>query len=86
MFWNYRVIKTKHKSEQHSYETYAIYEVYYDSDEEIEAISEKELCPFGESVEELKRDFELMKKAFDKDVLDYEQVCNKFNKQDVDEM
>ncbi len=66
MSWNYRVIR--HKNDQE--EWFNIHEVYYRNDKPV-SITENSCAPFGSSKEELRADFELMLKAFDKEVLDY---------------
>ena len=72
MSWNYRIIKTITNGvfgTEHI--SYAIHEVYYDKDGNPNACSQNAIAPYGEdSVDSLKADFELMKKAFEKPVLD----------------
>lgn len=62
MTWNYRVCI----SESGSYE---IHEVYYDSLDRPEYRTEKRVSPYGESLTELKSEFEMMRAAFDKPTL-----------------
>ena len=61
MTWNYRVVKDKDG-------IFGLKEVY-SSNDQIEGTTEKFMSPFGTSMEELRADFELMKKAFDKPIL-----------------
>ena len=65
MTWNYRILKKGN--------TYGIHEVYYDAE------GRPELCSMNaptlegfESLEDLVGDFALLKKAFDKPVLNYD--------------
>jgi hypothetical protein len=68
MTWNYRVVR--HVGAD-SNQSYAFHEVYY-RDEVVQTISEESVCPSAETIEELMADFERMKEAFDKPVLDFE--------------
>jgi hypothetical protein len=70
MSWNYRVLKHVAREE----EWYQIHEVYYNEDGSIMACSEHSCTPFGETVEELKADFELMAGAFERPVIPYEEI------------
>lgn len=70
MTWNYRVIK----QEQPEGTAFAIYEVYYDEQDNIQFISNDPQNPFGETIEELRGDLEYMLQALDKPVLDMEEV------------
>ena len=67
MDWNYRVVRHTDPSGR---EWYAFHEVYY-RDGKIATITEEPICPSAETIEELKADFERMKEAFDKPVLDF---------------
>ncbi len=64
MFWNYRVLKREG--------TYGIYEVYYDEKGIPRYCSEDPIKIEEESVDELVDVFYLIKKAFQKTVLYYE--------------
>ena len=66
--WNYRIVKTKGSL----YDEYEIREVFYDEIGNPTFCIDEPSCPYGETIEELKEDYELMKKAFDKPVLNYE--------------
>lgn len=76
MSWNYRVVRqiTEIKVDGISgYETqFGIHEAYYEEDKTCSAISEARMGPFGETLQELISDHELMAKAFTKPVLDWE--------------
>lgn len=65
--WNYRVVKTI----AHGITSYQVHEVYYTDDKPI-AVTESSIAAYGETVDELKADFELIMKAFDAPVLNYE--------------
>lgn len=60
--WNYRVCITDDGS-------YEIHEVYYDSLDRPEYRTDRRVSPWGQSLTELKKEFEMMKAAFDKPVL-----------------
>lgn len=64
MSWNYRVLQNEN--------SVAIYEVYYDENGDPRSCTMSPVSPIGEDVEGLKKDLEMMKQAFDKPVLDYE--------------
>ena len=49
--------------------SYEIHEVYYDSLGRPEYRTEKRVSPYGESLTELKSEFEMMRAAFDKPAL-----------------
>jgi hypothetical protein len=66
--WNYRLIR---RQTEHG-ESFAVHEVYYDSQGEPRSCTKFPVSASGEDVEGLKKDFEKMKQAFDKPVLDYE--------------
>ncbi len=53
-------------------EIFAIHEVYYNEDGECDLVTVDPCCPQGETLEELKQDFELYQKALEKPVLNYE--------------
>ncbi len=68
MTWNYRIMKRKI---DHSTYEFGIYEVYYDDNGIIKGCTENSLTPTTESLDDLKFELELMKEAFDKEVLDF---------------
>ncbi len=53
MTWSYRIVK---RQGQEGPEAYAIYEVYYNEQGEIEAMTASPAFPAGETPEELRRD------------------------------
>ena len=67
--WNYRIVK-------HEYHDgvilYRIYKVFYNEKGKVEKWTRAVVCSYGESLEELKNDFELYRYAFSKAILDYE--------------
>lgn len=75
MTWNYRIIShppygvAGNEGER----TYQIHEVYID-DGKIIGFTEKGMQPFGESMDELRQDFEYMQAAFTKPVLRVEDL------------
>lgn len=64
MTWSYRIVKKDG--------FYSIHEVYYDSKNKPEKVTEDEVAPTGETLQELKRDFKFYKKAFLSSPLDYD--------------
>ena len=72
MSWNYRVIKrTFKKLSQEELFFYYIHEAYYDKENRVNSISLNPLEPHGDTVEDLKKDLELMLEAFNKPILDF---------------
>ena len=72
--WNYRVVRT----EEEQYDSYQLYEVYYDDDGKIEGMTENAMQPYGESVEELQNDLEYMMEALKQPVLDMKELEKQF--------
>lgn len=73
--WNYRMVKVTYPAPKslglEEPETgYEIREVYYNEDESIYAMSKDGMAPWGDTVEELKENIELMKEAFNAPVID----------------
>lgn len=68
MNWNYRVMKREISEDVFEY---GIYEVYYDDDGAVSSWTENSMTPTVDSPEGLREELEIMKKAFDLDVLDY---------------
>lgn len=66
MYWNYRVVATTHPND---YVEYAIHEVYYTEEDELYLYTEEPVGFVGESVEELKRAYEMAAEAFNAPVL-----------------
>jgi len=66
--WNYRLIR---RQTEHG-EKIAIHEVYYNSQDEPRSCTKNPVPVAGEDIEVLKKDVEMMKQAFEKPVLDYE--------------
>ena len=66
MTWNYRVIEDKGK--------FRIHEVYYNDAGEITAISEDQIAPEGETLEELKNDLEYYFAALKNPVLKKDEI------------
>lgn len=71
MSWNYRIVRRVHKIGDAEQIAYGIYEAYYNQAGNPDGITENPVDPYGEDLTELIGSFELMKKAFDKPVLDY---------------
>ena len=69
MSWNYRVMK--HTDGMG--EWYFLHEVYYDKGKVVNC-TENPIAPFGETPKELQQNLDLMKKAFDKPTLSYEDM------------
>jgi len=76
MSWNYRVMKKHYKDEIE----FAIYEVYYDEEDNIKYWSAEPQFPHGQTIREMKRAFASYQKAFDKPVLDYDEMEKKRRK------
>ena len=76
MTWNYRVVKRTFTNKDGSTEDrFAVHEVYYDDNDPPKAetmISLDPTYPSGDSVGELRRDFEYYQRALDKPVLIWE--------------
>ena len=53
---------------------YGVVETYYNDDGEIALTSENFIEPYGETLEELKTSFNMMKEAFDKPVIDLDNI------------
>ena len=53
---------------------YGVVETYYNDENEIAFTSAEFQAPYGETLEELKSSFEMMKEAFDKPVLDLNNI------------
>jgi hypothetical protein len=68
MSWNYRITKHTDKGE----EWYGIHEVYYDKDDKPEMISENPIAAHGLTVDEIKSDLDMMRSAFVKPIVNYE--------------
>jgi len=75
--WNYRVM-VKDGS-------YAVHEVFYDDEGNVEAWAEDPVYPRGQSVEELAEDFDLYRLALDKPPLDYQALQAEAASRRVDE-
>ena len=68
MSWNYRITKHEDKGE----EWYGIHEVYYDKDGDPDMISENPIAAHGLTVDEIRSDLDMMRQAFDKPVVNYD--------------
>ena len=80
MSWNYRVackkleVKIDLSNDVYEESCFGIVETYYNDEGEITFISESFQEPYGETLEELKRSFDKMKEAFDKEFLDLDTI------------
>jgi hypothetical protein len=74
MTWNYRVLsRTKYNGlRKEEYQELGVHEVYYDDEGNPTSCSVDPITPWGFSFVELRKDFELMRRAFEKPVLRYE--------------
>ena len=81
MLWNYRICTKKLVSdvcdmdtgkvlETYTEDQFGICEVYYNDEGDITFTSENFIEPYGETLEELKANFDDMQKAFELPVLD----------------
>ena len=77
MSWNYRIIK-RYQDVRYGQGKrdwfYGVYEVYYNKDGKITAISEEPIAPVGNHFEELRGEVSKMMSAFGKPILDYDQI------------
>ena len=85
MSWNYRICRKKLVSdvcdldtgkvlETYTEDQFGICEVYYNDKGDIAFTSENFIEPYGETLEELKANFDDMKKAFELPVLDLDNI------------
>ena len=85
MSWNYRVCRKKLVSdvcdldtgevlETYKEDQFGICEVYYNDEGESSFTSENFIEPYGETLEEIKANFDDMKKAFELPVLDLDNI------------
>ena len=86
MYWNYRVGFRKEcysivDNNDHSKvvdvleeNCYGIVECYYNEKGGVKFTTKRFIEPYGETLEELKSSFEMMKEAFDKSVLDLDNI------------
>ena len=70
MNWNYRVMKREVSKGEFEF---GIYEVYYNEDSTIKGYTQDSIVPVVDSADGLKHELGIMLKAFDKDVLNYEE-------------
>lgn len=73
MSWNYRVVRHKYDATSES-DWYAIHEVYYDAGGDIHMWAPEPHWPMGNDAEDLLGEMELMRQAFDKPVLNEEDM------------
>lgn len=69
--WDYRIMRRVENGEP----VFGIHEVFYDDDGRVERWTESPVAPDGEgaaSLDELRRDFEAQRRAFDLPPLDFE--------------
>ena len=83
MTWNYRLCKSTYKDNDYDEVSYEIKEAYYNKAGQVWAVTENRAGVFGETVEEAKRCLEMMKRAFEEDVLDMDTFV--FAKADFEE-
>lgn len=80
MSWNYRVGYKKLKvdidlsNDVYEEDCFGICEVYYNDKGEITFTSENFQEPYGETLEELKTSFNMMQEAFNKPVIDLDNI------------
>lgn len=69
MTWNYRVIRRRFPKENQ----YTIHEVFYnDATGKPDGMTEDEVSPSGESLDEFRKSMEMYQRAIELPVLDYE--------------
>ena len=80
MTWNYRVackkleVKIDLSNDVYEEDCFGIVEAYYNDQGEIYATTERFIEPYGETLEELKRNLETIQKAFNLPVLDLDNI------------
>ena len=80
MTWNYRVackkleVKIDLSNDVYEESCFGIVETYYNDEGEITFISESFQEPYGETLEDLKTSFNMMKEAFELPVLDLDNI------------
>lgn len=70
MVWNYRVVKRT----VDDYTFFAVYEVYYDDQVDPVAVTETPVYPQGDDLDDLRLDFEMYSQAFNRPVLDWDEI------------
>ncbi len=71
MTWRYQIMRHKYETPGINGEySFQIHEVYLDDNGEVDTWTEDGMEPFGESPEELRECYDMMKEAFDMPVLD----------------
>lgn len=82
-YWNYRIYKKDYVDlSGQNVREYGIVEVYYTGDK-VEGYTADFITPWGETLEELKGSFELMSKAFNAAVMDFNDLNPKPKKEKV---
>lgn len=75
MSWNYRIIhKVTYSRAFGPMHEYSVHEVYYHHDGSIRSWTEKPVSPFGETMEELRDDFEKHQRALFEPVLELDEI------------
>ena len=80
MSWNYRLgykkleVKIDLSNDVYEEDCFGIVETYYNDKGEIAFTSENFIEPYGETLEDLKANFDDMKKAFELPVLDLDNI------------
>lgn len=80
MIWDYRIgkkvltCKVDCSNDVYEEDCYGIVEAYYNDKGEVTFTTERFVNPYGETLEELKSSFEMMKEAFDKPALDLDNI------------
>ena len=70
--WNYRVVRTPDETWGAGEFEYGIHEAHYNSDEEVIAVTETPVAVSSNSLEDLRRVFELMALALEKPVIAFD--------------
>jgi hypothetical protein len=65
MHWNYRIVQDNNGGD----DWYSLREVYYRKDNKPWAWTEEPMEPMGDTIDELRGDFEAMKEAFERPML-----------------
>jgi hypothetical protein len=72
MTWNHRVVKKTHTTGEISY---GVHEVYYNDEGKPISCTQDAVEPYGETLEELKREIERFSKATELPILDYDKIA-----------
>lgn len=82
MKWNYRLFKLK----SGDFHYYSVREVYYRKDESIQSWAQLPVYAYGESLDEIKKDFDRMRQAGELPVLIYDEASGTVFEENANEV